>query len=170
VQIVIAFGDVVKARVVFFNERELEVFLEYQNESILVLPPEISWVSKPLDLRALFKEGDEVLVKILRYARNRGENGCYIGSTKRVRPAEDNPYVSYARNGINAEYSAEVTALDSISAPGCGRVKLPDGVTGYCWFGPLREVLQVGESIRVFATEVDYERGYAAFALCDEAP
>ncbi|HEY3392091.1 MAG TPA: hypothetical protein VGK58_05250 [Lacipirellulaceae bacterium] len=170
---VIEFGEIVKARVVFVNDGSAEeieecsasLVLAYQDEKILVMPTELSWVPKRIDLRARFKEGDDLCVKILRYAPNRGS---YIGSIIRVAPAENNPYVKYATSGINAEYSAEVTSLHSFDAPGYGRVKLSDGVTGLIWFGPIRKSIQVGDTVRVHAIEVDYERGYAVFHLCND--
>jgi ribosomal protein S1 len=161
----IHFGESVKARVVSVNDEEAEVILAYRDEKILLLPPEMSWAPTSHDLRAEFKEGDDILVRILRYAANRG---CYIGSTRRVAPAENNPYVKYAKGGINAEYSAEVTSLNSVDYPWMGRVKLSDGVTGWCAFDRSNSTFQIGDRVCVFAIDVDYERGEATFRLCHD--
>ena len=149
------FGEVVDSKVVAIESWGL--MLCSDGVLIQVQIPEIAWVSKPFQLESEFPLGSITKVKILRFNPT---DKIYIGSICRAKP-EENPYLQYASRGIGMVYEARVIALDATTPPAWGRLALPDGVKGKCWL--MDSELKVGDTIRVFAMEVDAANRIASF-------
>jgi ribosomal protein S1 len=81
-------GDIVNASVIAVEAHGIR--LSYVQETILVLIPEVSWLSDVRDCREFAFVGQHFDVKIIRYVR---EQDLYLGSLKAAQPELD-PWVN----------------------------------------------------------------------------
>ena len=146
-------GKTVRARVT--ETFASGVVLEQGGIEILVLVPEISWSTCPVDIEGQFTVGDEIDVKIL---RSNPDTGGYVGSIRRTK-MEHSPFHKYVSQ-VKCRMDAVVAqVLPPFEGATIVRVQLPDGIKAQIKVPSADCGLSVGDDVSVVVIGVDAENG-----------
>jgi small subunit ribosomal protein S1 len=141
-------GSIIKAQVVKFEPHA--VWLEYQNEKIIVLIPEITWkiIRHPSEIVRL---GESLSILVLRYNY---KDKLIVGSIKRLHP-EENPYRELSRLSPGTSLPGRVDLV----LPEDILVELENGARGRMAKKLLRGPLGRGAKVDVVISSLEVEEG-----------
>src|SRR5262245_420538 len=148
-------GSVIRAAVVRVEAHG--VYLQFGEETVLVLAPEVAWLAKG-DLRSRVQVGELFDILVLRYNYQTGE---IVGSIRRLHP-EQNPYRQLSRLEPGEVFRGKVTAVYADGAT----VYLANGARGNIPAPQLpRRKLQPGEEVEVIIAALEVDEGQLTLAL-----